>query len=118
MICDEVWAYENGIATLVGLQIICPDCSGVIHIGEAIQAGYGPVATDHLMRVNAIERTEALRLVDDAFAVWRDESRMTWKTTVARDLLARYPALAVLSDRVASPDDGTGGLDDGGPRSR
>jgi hypothetical protein len=106
MICDEDWTYAGGVATLVGLQITCPECSSAIHIGRAIKVGYGPTAIEHLMRVNGIDLIGAKRLVDEAFAEWTEQSRFAWTVAVSPSLLSRYPALSILSGKVGLPGDG------------
>jgi hypothetical protein len=111
MVCDEDWTYKDNVATLEGVQIICPDCNGVIHIGRTMSAGYGDVALEHLMRVNAIDVKEARLLISSALATWREQSMLNWTVAVSPHLLERYPALATLSGRIGQPGEGTARLD-------
>lgn len=96
MIGDEDWEYADGIATLARVQIICPDCNAVIHIGRTITDGYGDVARDHMCRVNGIGADEADGIIDVSFAEWRERSVVGWTIAVAPGLLARYPELSIL----------------------
>jgi len=96
MVGDEVWDYTGGIATLVGVRIVCPDCDAVTHIGSTARRGYGEMARDHMCRVNGITTAEADRIIDASFREWRTRSLMDWTIAVRPDLLDRYPELAIL----------------------
>lgn len=97
MVGDEAWDYGDGVATLTHVQIVCPDCNAVTHIGSTSTRGYGQVARDHMARVNGISTEEANVLIAHALREWRQLSRRTWSVSVAPDLLARYPELSVLA---------------------
>jgi len=103
MVCTEEWSYGAGIATLVELRIVCPDCNAARHIGSAARRGTAAFvqAFDHLVRVNRISQEQAMRLVDGCMAEWRASSMREWRVTVADELVARYPALAILSKTLA-----------------
>jgi hypothetical protein len=96
MIGDEEWLYEDGVATLTGVRLVCPDCNGVTHIGSTSARGYFDQARDHMAAVNGITADEADRLIDAAFREWSQRSRLTWRLAVSPDLLARFPELVVL----------------------
>ena len=96
MIADEVWDYRDGVAKLIAIRIVCPDCSAATHIGSTAGRGYGDVARDHMARVNGTSPREADRVVAAAMREWRALSRGTWTVAVAPELLDRYPELAVL----------------------
>jgi hypothetical protein len=106
MIGDEEWEYADCAATLIGVRIVCPDCSGVTHIGSSASRGYGEVARDHMAKVNGMTKSEANRVIDASFAEWRERSKQTWTVQVAPDLLTRYPELAELAGRMGGPGDG------------
>jgi hypothetical protein len=99
--CHEVWHYddERGVATLIRLRMQCTACDTAVHIGRAIIYDVGDRAFAQLQKVNGISRVEAERLYDTAYAEWRCRSKKTWRLKVADALLAKYPALAQLTER-------------------
>ena len=96
MVCDEVWSYDEGIATLTELRILCPDCDAVVHIGQTSMRGFADVARDYMASVNGLPIAEADEIIDREFARWRELSKQSWRIAVAPDLLAKCPALAAL----------------------
>jgi hypothetical protein len=78
MIGDEEWEYSDGIATLTGVRIVCPDCNAVTHIGSTGACGYGDMARDHMCRVNGMTTSEANRIIDASFREWRARSLVDW----------------------------------------
>lgn len=96
MICDEVWSYENGLATLTELRILCPGCDAVVHLGQTDVRGFGDVARDHMAAVSGLTVEEADQIIDGHFAQWRELSKQSWEVAVSPDLLATYPALGAL----------------------
>ena len=97
MIGDEEWDYGDGVATLVGVRMVCGDCDAVTHIGSTTRRGYAEVARDHMTRINGIAREEADQIIAMSFREWRARSARSWTVAVAPDLLDRYPELAVLN---------------------
>lgn len=108
MIGDEDWTYQDGVAALVGVRILCPDCGAVTHIGNTSTRGYFDVARDHMAVVDGITAAEANRVIASHFSEWEERSRMTWAVAVAvaPELLAKYPDLSLLVGHVAGPGDG------------
>lgn len=106
MVGDEEWSYEDGVALLTAIRIVCPDCSAVTHIGEADQAGYGQVARAHMCAINDISAVEAEAAISGALQEWRVRSSIRWTVKVAPSLLARYPELSALDGLGAAPGDG------------
>lgn len=96
MIGDEEWEYADGIATLTGVRVVCPDCNAVTHIGSTGARGYGDVAREHMCRINAMKPAEADQIIEASFQQWRERSLLDWRIVVAPDLLARYTDLAIL----------------------
>lgn len=97
--CHEEWEYqeEQAVAEMTGFMIVCRDCSGVIHFGRTMKAGYREQALQHMCRVNGISEADAGRAVRTAFDVWKRQSRLPlWTVRVRPQLLERYPALAKL----------------------
>lgn len=105
MVCDEVWSYNQAVATLTGLRILCPDCDAVVHIGQTSLRGFGDVARDHMASVNGLTVTGADRIINRHFARWRELSKQGWEIAVAQDLLATYPALTALDGLRTAEDD-------------
>lgn len=105
MVGDEEWTYEDGVALLADIRIVCPDCNAVTHIGHTSVAGYGDVALAHMARVNGGSIAEAARLLALEAEEWRKRSGVTWTVAVAPDLVERYPELSVLVGRTSVPGD-------------
>lgn len=98
--CHETWEYEEqrAIAEMSGFVIVCRACSGVIHFGRTMAAGYREQALQHMCRINGISEEEAERAIGAAFDVWKRQSRLlSWTVRVHPKLLERYPALAGLA---------------------
>jgi hypothetical protein len=110
MILDEDWTYAAGVATLAGFRIVCPDCSGVIHLMRTIRMGYSEVAIDHWMRVNGIDEAEVMRLLVELCQAMEEQRTLAWTETVAPELLASYPELSVIKGQVGRPGEGAGRL--------
>jgi hypothetical protein len=100
MIGDEVWDYDAGIATLVRVRIVCPDCNGVTHFARTAVQGYGDVAVEHMARVNGTSIGAARRVVAGCIEEWRARSELEWTVVISPGLLARYPELTILTDRA------------------
>ncbi len=108
MFCHEVWNYQdqNGLAVLTGFAILCPKCNLVHHLGLAGALGLAEVALEHMAAVNAISAEEVDAIVRQAICHWKFRSQQSWKLAVDPDLLSRFPELAVVESRVASPREG------------
>lgn len=103
MIVDEVWFYMPGMATLVGLQLLCPRCNNVIHSQNALARGVPEEAiVAHCAAVNGVDETAAASLIAEARAAWgKLHSSPTWGVMVVPEVLERFPALSVLHGVVA-----------------
>jgi hypothetical protein len=79
--CHEIWGYDdkNLIQKLEGMIALCPDCHMVKHIGLAGVRGKTVPAIKHLMTINKINNKEAEAYVAQAFQVWAERSKKTWK---------------------------------------
>ena len=78
--CHEIWDYddENKTQTLKGLIALCPSCHEVKHIGLARVRGNEYRALQHLERVNNITKSEAEKVMNEAFDVWNERSKHEW----------------------------------------
>jgi hypothetical protein len=102
--CNEVWNYRDdgdiGVAELVGFEILCRDCHDAHHVGRIIalqdKAILYKVLT-HLTKINGISPKETSALVNASLKTQSLRSKKPWTMTVAPDLLALYPDLAVMN---------------------
>lgn len=108
MVCHEVWAYDdlNHVATLTAFEIVCRDCDSNLHLGKSLLIGErkggdegtaqrGNQAVAQLMKVNGINKHEALKLIDDAFRIWMNRSKhKTWTVNIAPELIDKHSILA------------------------
>lgn len=108
MVCHEVWEYEDarGVATLAAFALLCPDCSGVHHIGRTALRGFQREAVAHMVGVNQSGARTAEVQISEAFAEWSRRSVQPWTVTVASELRTRYAELAALEGLVGLPDEG------------
>ena len=76
----ERWAYDQPTLTqtLKRLICLCTDCHTVTHFGFAQMRGLGERATEHLMKVNHIDRDEADEQIMDAFDLWDQRNQFIW----------------------------------------
>ena len=113
--CHEIWHYdeEKHEQTLVGLQALCPDCHSCKHIGMANRLGKLDHCIKHLMNVNEMSRCQAERMIQDAFALWRERSAFQW--VVNMDLLPDLVSTALSSQ---SPKGKSRKTKPSGPNSR
>lgn len=83
--CHEIWEYDDKkhIQKLVGFVALCPSCHEVKHIGRAEKMGMLRHAMQHLMAVNAINKSQVDKIVEDAFATWEERSEHKWKVDVS-----------------------------------
>lgn len=79
--CHEIWSYDNKklIQKLEGMTALCPSCHMVKHIGLAGIMGRQAQALGHLMAVNKMTITQAKTYVEEAFKVWAERSKKSWK---------------------------------------
>lgn len=83
--CHEIWEYDdiNHIQTLKGLIALCPACHEVKHFGLATIRGRDRIALSHLMKVNNIDRQEAINHIHEASQLHQERSR--WEYDIIID---------------------------------
>jgi hypothetical protein len=83
--CHEVWEYDEktGVQKLAGLLGICKDCHEVKHIGLAQMRGRMGQATDHMAKVNGMDRESTEAVIAEAFKIWRQRSQRKWTMDVS-----------------------------------
>jgi hypothetical protein len=103
MFAHERWQYDDAraVATIVGLELVCSDCNGVLHLGRLPQE-HRMSALAHLARVNGTTLKNARRLYRMAYATWRERSLRRWAVAVDPQIAARYPILAELPARATA----------------
>jgi hypothetical protein len=103
MFVHEEWSYDDeaGIATVVGLSLICQDCNSVTHFGR-LPGEYYEAAVVHLAAVNGITRNEAEALMNAAMDVWGRRSRRDWRVAVSPAVVEHYADMAALPERAAA----------------
>ena len=101
MFAHEQWDYDedDGVATVVGLTLICQDCNSAIHFGR-LPSQYQEQAIQHLASVNGITREQATVLRDDAMVVWMRRSARAWTVAVSPTVVALYRDMAALPERA------------------
>lgn len=100
MICHEVWVYSitDHIAELDGFMLTCRDCNFVHHIGKASTLGRQEEAILHMMRINQIDREEALAVTETSLEEWSERSAITdWKILIPQALIEEYPDLSAIN---------------------
>lgn len=109
MICHELWDYDDALrtATLTGFAVLCRECNLVHHAGRAGAHDLGELALTHMMAVNGIGYEEAINVLRDAMAEWKQRSANAWTVVIAEGILTQYPQLAVLHGTAAAPGDGS-----------
>jgi len=82
--CHEVWEYdeENQIQKLIRMIALCPSCHEVKHIGLATIRGRRVETTEHLMKINSINREEAERYIVECSNKWQERSQYDWTLDV------------------------------------
>jgi hypothetical protein len=98
--CHEIWSFDNKklIRKLEGMIALCPDCHMVKHIGFAEVQGKRVQALKHLMKVNNLTRNKAEDYITEAFKVWAERSKKTWKLDISH--LSEY---GVNIDKLRGP---------------
>lgn len=78
--CHEIWEYDDikHIQKLKGLISLCPKCHQVKHIGLSQIRGLEEDCIKHIMLVNEMTRSNAEKLIANAFEVWRNRSYYDW----------------------------------------
>lgn len=79
--CHENWEYDEdtGIQKLVSLISLCPKCHDVKHIGFAEISGRWDVTLAHMMKINKINKEEAIKIIRESFGVWKERSKIQWE---------------------------------------
>jgi hypothetical protein len=84
--CHERWAYDDTTheQRLLGFIALCDLCHHVKHIGYAgVLAMRGQLdlarVVEHFLRVNDCDRATFERHKREAFALWRERSRQSWR---------------------------------------
>lgn len=79
--CHERWdyIYSQRVQKLVRLIALCKECHEATHMGLANIRDRGTEAKGHLMTVTGMNNEEADIHIGQAFSLWRDRSRETWK---------------------------------------
>jgi hypothetical protein len=78
--CHEAWYYDDarGVQLLMRLQVLCPSCHRVMHLGRTSNLGYGEQARAWLARVNEWDQARTEDYVDAVFAQWAARSQREW----------------------------------------
>lgn len=83
--CHEVWVYSDHkhLQKLVGLEVLCPPCHEVRHIGRALAVGRGEIAFKHLAKINGWTLEQVEEHVEAAMKKWHERSRFAWKLDIS-----------------------------------
>jgi len=81
--CHEIWNYQNGTQTLLGLISLCPSCHEVKHFGLAQIKGRDGIAMKHLMKVNEWSIRQASAHIQEAFTIWDKRSKQPWTLDIS-----------------------------------
>lgn len=83
--CHEIWRYDdtNKEQTLTGLISLCPYCHKCKHPGLAQINGELNIVLNQLMKVNNISKSDAEKLLADAFSTWRERSKYEWTLDIS-----------------------------------
>jgi hypothetical protein len=79
-VVHEKWEYddEHWLQRLTGFEVLCRPCSNVHHLGFSIKTGAGSEVFERFVRINALSRNEAERLMKEAFELWEKRSAGRW----------------------------------------
>ena len=88
--CHEVWQYDDQskTQTLVKMIALCPQCHQVKHAGLANVNGKTEQVIRHLMKVNKMNRSDAVWYLDESFRIWANRSKYQWQLNI--DALNAY----------------------------
>ena len=83
--CHEIWSYNNKslVQKLEGMIALCPNCHMVKHFGLARIMGKEAKALLHFMKVNNLTPKKAEVAISEAFKVWAERSKKTWKLDIS-----------------------------------
>lgn len=92
----ERYVVQGDTLSLVRLIALCPACHLSVHYGRAQAIGEGNAALAQIMKVNNWSREHALKVVKQAFAVWRSQNHIT---EVNFDIFQHDPVLSRLLNK-------------------
>jgi hypothetical protein len=77
----ERWAYDDAarVQSLRRLICLCTDCHTVTHFGLATIQGRDAQALRHLRAVGGLSDDDAQLLIEGAFELWHQRSRLEWE---------------------------------------
>jgi len=97
--CHEVWKYKGKTQKLVKLEVLCPTCHKVKHIGRIeFSRGYSKKAEKyyqkilkHFRKINKISKSKAQRKIQEAFIQNSYRSEIKYKVDIklAKKLLKK-----------------------------
>ena len=118
LICHEKWRYDDkqGITTLVGFEIHCPNCDDALTHRKRL-------STNLLLReilallclllceVNQCSPEMSVELLSHALMQWEQRNRKSWKIEVGAALVKKYPELARIVGVRSTPPTGLSATD-------
>ena len=95
---EDVWDYkdDDGIAVLVGFELLCRRCHNVARLDRTAARGKLRAALRWLRRLNQCNAADAEHIRDVMMTQWEERGRKTWVVRVSRYLSDRYPELEAL----------------------
>lgn len=101
MFAHEEWEYDdaNGVATVVGVALLCQDCNSVTHFGR-VPSEYDEHVLAHFARVSGVTADEVKAQLREAKRVWMRRSLRPWIVAVAPAVAERFPDMAKLPERA------------------
>ncbi len=104
----ERWAYDDAarVQSLRRLICLCTDCHAVTHFGLATIQGRDVQALRHLRAVSGLSADDARLLIEGAFELWHQRSRLEWaldlRILTAAGVTVRRPPDASGRNRAAA----------------
>jgi hypothetical protein len=91
LFCHEKWFYDESDYTqrLTGYEVVCGDCSSILHMGRTRKLGLEDRAVAHFQKVTGLGKKELDEAVNEAMKEWRARSTHTWKIDISGDPLAQ-----------------------------
>lgn len=88
--CHEIWHYDDQHKRqiLTGLIALCPNCHKTKHVGLSQMNGELDLVIQQLMKVNGLNKKEALDYINESFQIWNERSRFDWDCNI--DYLKEY----------------------------
>ena len=88
--CHEVWQYDdtNHIQKLIGFIALCPNCHKVKHYGYATITNNAELVFNYFIKINNINKEEAIKYIDNVFELWKLRSKYNWEVNI--DFLDKY----------------------------